>query len=131
MTTNTQGPETPGASIPLLVNQALRAVEKWKPDTGRELRSYIQRLLTGEAPSKLVRLLPSTLAFVAQAAVRGATLAAGRNPQQKCRRCTDPALVLLVGGLPVAFYDTCQKHAQEEAPAPARVSVSASAVASI
>lgn len=130
MTTDTQGPGTSGVLMPLLVDQALRGVDKWKPEVGRELRRYIQRLMTGEAPSMMVRLFPSTLVFVAKAAVRGGTLTAGRNPTQKCRRCSSLALVLLVDLLPVAFYDTCQKHAQEgEVPptrAPATTSVAAS-----
>lgn len=126
MTTDTQGSGTSGVLLPLLVDMALREVEKRKPEAGRMLRDYIQRLVVGTAPARLVRLFPSTLSFVAKAAARGATLTAGRNQNQRCRRCPSAALVLLVDGLPVAFYDSCQKHAQEGDVPPARAGATAS-----
>lgn len=130
MTTDTQGPGTSGVLLPLLVDMALREVEKRKPEAGRMLRDYIQRLTVGVAPARLVRLFPSTLTFVAKAAARGGTLGAGHNLKLRCRRCPSPALVLLVDGLPVAFYDSCLQHAQEGDVMPARADAAASAVAS-
>lgn len=125
MTTNTQDRTKSGVLLPLLVDMALREVEKWKPQPGRTLRTYIERLMTGMEATTQVRLFPSAAAFVARAAVRGGTLSVGRNPTQRCRRCRQPAMALLVDGATVAFYDACEQHAQEGAGLPANTADSA------
>lgn len=108
----TTPPKPAGVLLPLLVEQALRQLEKKSPDAAARVREHMEALTTGAAPGRAVRLFPSAKAYVAQSAARGATLTAGENHATLCcRGCGRGVLVLLLDGCPVAFYEECQEHA--------------------
>lgn len=117
MANETQGPGVAGLLLPVMVEAALRQVEKRLPSEGASLRRYVQRLASGEVPGAAPRIFPSVRAHLAKAAARGASLSVGCNAAQQCARgCGRGVLVLLVDGLPVAFFSECEAHAAEATP---------------